>query len=213
VAELHSKIAKVEQALTAEVRRRVDATHQLEKKVTQRVEEMEGRLIKRLEDQSSLLVCRMKELEDRLDTLEMAVEADAKAHRTNVQKQGTDLKLQLHDLFRELELEKKSRLVREGRFLQQIESHAKELEDRWRQEQEERITEVGKLSTLLETQEQQRLHQQRLWQNQVSAEMAALQQEMAAEVQERQAEDEAIIVALRNYTKQLQNSLAILNGD
>ena len=94
-----------------------------------------------------------------------------------------------------------------------MESHAKDLDERWRKEQDERIAEVAHLTTLLETQEQQRSSQQRAWQHQVSTELAALQKELAAEVKERQAEDEAVVAALHAYTQQLQHSLSILNGE
>jgi hypothetical protein len=44
-------------------------------------------------------------------------------------------------------------------------------------------------------------------------ELAALHKELAAEVKERQAEDEAVVAALHAYTQQLQHSLSILNGE
>ena len=133
------KIGKVEQALTAEVKRRVDATHSSESKAKIMVEKMEERLTKRLQDQTESMSGRMKELEDRLNALEVAQEQDSRSQNASIQERGTELKLQLQDLSRDLDQEKKARLVREGRFLQQMESHAKDLEGKWRQEQEERI--------------------------------------------------------------------------
>lgn len=213
IAELRFMIQKAEHALTAEVKRRVDATLLIETKTKRMVDDVEQRLALRLQDQTDAMNGRMKELEERLDALEATVENDAKTYKASIQKRGTELKLQLHELTRDLEQEKKSRLVREGRFLQQMESHAKDLDDRWRKEQEERIAEIGHLTTLLETQEQQRSSQQRAWQHQVTTELAALHKELAAEVKERQAEDEAVVAALHAYTQQLQHSLSILNGE
>ena len=160
-----------------------------------------------------MMSSRMKDLEERLDGLELTVGKDAQEHKKSIEKRGSELKGQLAELTQDLEQEKKARLVREGRFLQQMESYAKTMEERWQQEQEERISQVGQLTTLLQTQESQRAMQQKAWQNQVSTELAALKQELETEVQERQAEDEAIVAALHSYTHQLQQSLAILNAD
>jgi exonuclease VII large subunit len=101
IAELRFMIQKAEQALTAEVKRRVDATVMIETKTKRMVDTVEERLALRLQDQTDAMNGRMKELEERLDALETAVEQDAKAHKASIQKRGTELKLQLHELTRD----------------------------------------------------------------------------------------------------------------
>ena len=124
-----------------------------------------------------------------------------------------ELRKQMDELQQELVSEKKSRLVREGRFLQQLESHGQALEERWTEESNRRSAEIAQLTDSLNTQEAERSQSQSAWQIRVSRELKTLQDEMAQEIHDRQQEDEAIVKALQLYTSQLQQSLAFLNDD
>lgn len=213
VAELRVKISKLEQALTAEVQRRVDSTATLEQKTQEQIQKMEARLSKTLADHSSKISQRVDELEERLDALEISHERESEKQTKELQESGSDLRKHIHNLQREVENEKKERLVREARLLQQLESHARNLDEKWRKEQEDRITSIGTLSTTMQTQESNRIAQQSEWHSKISNEMQELQRELAAEIEERQAEDDQIIENMRIYHKQLQKSLSIVNGD
>lgn len=207
------KISRLEQALTAEVKRRVDSTSSVEQKCNTMVKEFEERLVTRLEDQETMWQGRMKELEERVTSLEVTQAETTKEQLDRISNKGQALKLQLTDVQRSLQEETKARLVREGRLLQQMEAHGTELQDRWREEQEQRIKQVEEMTSTLNAHEQQRAVSIKSWQAQVTTELDALRKELEAEVEERQQEDEAIVTAMHTYTQQLQHSLSILNGD
>ena len=195
------------------MRRRVDATHQLHKTAERLVRDTEQRLVERLTNQSNALSERVSSLQDRVTRLELAHQQEAARQKTALHERGMELRKQMDELQQELVSEKKSRLVREGRFLQQLESHGQALEERWTEESNRRSAEIAQLTDSLNTQEAERSQSQSAWQIRVSRELKTLQDEMAQEIHDRQQEDEAIVKALQLYTSQLQQSLAFLNDD
>ena len=112
-----------------------------------------------------------------------------------------------------MESERKSRLVKEGRFLQQLESHATYFEKKWLMERQERVDGICQLQQALQTRQEERLEQQTAWQTRIDAELQTLQQDLEMEMQQRQQQENDTIAALNQVTQQLQSSLAILNGE
>ena len=212
VAELRVKIQHLEQAMAAEVKRRVDSTHQLHKKAEKLVEETYQKLQERLEEQSGALERRVSELEDKLMRLELLHRQQATKQEKIVEERGQELREQMEALQEELAVEKKARLVREGRFLQQLEGHAQDLADRWKTEKTQREDQIQSLQDTLQSKETERFEKQASWQSQVLQELEALQKDLQQEIQERQQEDDQIVQALHLSTMQLQQSVAIMSG-
>lgn len=213
VAELRVKIQNLEQALTAEVKRRLDATHSLEDRTKQHVTELEERLVTRMESMNLNLRTKLLNVEERLTSLEEVIERDFEQHNQCVVVQAEAFRVSLAQVQRDMEHEKKSRLIREGRLLQQVETHAKELEQLYKQEQEERIASIATLTGTLTSQTTNLKEQQSTWESQIQAELNGLHGDLEREIKERQAEDEDIVTALHQYTQQLQHSLNILNDE
>jgi len=213
VAELRMKIQKLEQALTAEVKRRLNATHSLEERTKQHIADMEERLVARMETMNSKLSTKLADVEERLTSLEESIDKDYEYHKQQVDIQSAAFQESLVQVQRDMEQEKKSRLIREGRLLQQVETHAKELEQLYKEEQELRISEISKLTGTLSSQTSLLQEQQLGWEAQIQAELSGLQGDLEREITERQVEDEAIVAALNQYTQQLQQSLNILNDE
>lgn len=199
--------------MTAEVKRRVQATDSLHESCQQQVALMEARLQQQLEQQSQTIQSRLDHLESRLSELETKSEKQALEQTKLVEKKGLEFRKTVEDLKTEMEGEKKSRLVREGRFLQQLESHSAALEKKWSTERQERVTSIAELTQDLSLKEQARLEQQTTWQSRIDKELADLTKELQEEIVEREAQDENTIAALHQFTQQLQSSLAILSGE
>jgi hypothetical protein len=213
VAELRVRISKLEQALGAEVKRRVEATHELQASVNNIVALMEKRLQNQLSIQSATLTERLQRLETKLEQMERRWDKESQEQIEFVLKKGDTFEALAKQLKTEIESEKKSRLVREGRFLQQLESHAADLEKKWTQESEERSTAIATLTQQLSVKEKQRVEEQVEWQSRIDRELFALTRELQEEIMERETQDESTVAALNQFTHQLQSSLAILNGE
>lgn len=213
VAELRVRISKLEQALTAEVKRRVQVTSDIKGFCQTQISQVESRLEQHLLQHSSTIQDRMDDLESRLSILETKSDTEAREQLKLVQQKGQDFCQAVETLQREMEGEKKSRLVREGRFLQQLESHSANFEEKWSTERQERIQQVLDLKQDLSLRQQHQVEQQTTWQNRIDAQLNSLKCELQKEEKEREEQDETTIAALNQLTLQLQSSLAILNGE
>jgi Mg2+ and Co2+ transporter CorA len=119
----------------------------------------------------------------------------------------------LKSILEQQDAERKARLKREGNLLQQVEEHAKEFEERWTQERNDRIQRIGEVEDKVIRHEARLAMEQKKFEEKVEAELNSLKEELAVEVEERQAQDEEIVAALNRYTQQLQHSLSILSSD
>jgi hypothetical protein len=171
------------------------------------------RLQKQLSFQSATLAERLQRLETKLEQMERRWDKESQEQIEFVLKKGDTFEALAKQLKTEIESEKKSRLVREGRFLQQLESHAADLEKKWTQESEERSTAIATLTQQLSVKEKQRVEEQVEWQSRIDRELFALTRELQEEIMERETQDESTVAALNQFTHQLQSSLAILNGE
>jgi hypothetical protein len=210
VAELKIQISRLEDALAAETKRRLDATTKLDDLCRTQVHAMEERLKQQLLDDHRRQEERMIQLEQKLEQLEQRWNRESQGQVESIQTKTDDLAQALEQLQREQDAERKARLRREGRLLQQVEDHAKELEDLWHVEHDERIQHIARVEHQVERQETSRVHEQSEFQRRVDETLTSLQREMEQEVQERQAQDEEIVAALNRYTQQLQDSLNML---
>ena len=207
------QISRLEDALTAETRRRVDATTGIDDQARVQVYEMEERLKKQLEEDNIKLEGRLVKLEQRIEELEHRWGKEAQSQVAAVERKGEEFAKALQKLQEEHDVERKARLRREGSLLQQVENHAKEFEDRWKSERKARIEKVASLEASLAQKEDKRLKEQASFQQRVDEELASLKAEIDVEIQERQVQDEDIVAALNRYTQQLQQSLSILSSD
>jgi DNA repair exonuclease SbcCD ATPase subunit len=207
VAELRVKVSRLEQALAAESKRRVEATRNLDKQAKDEIKHWEERCLKEIKDQRVLVEDRLEKLELRFNELEERWKRDSHQAEQQITKKGDEFMAALDELRKEAETERKLRLVREGQFLQQIEAHGKDYEDLWDRERQERIECVGELVNQLELNEEARKIGRKAVEYRLEQELAQLQQELELETSERQKNDSEIAAALDRYTIQFQQSL------
>jgi DNA repair exonuclease SbcCD ATPase subunit len=203
----------LEQALSAETKRRVDATTLLEERAKRQVAEMEERLRTQLLEDSKRLNERLDKIETELTRVDERWQRESFQQMDDIHKKADTFQDALEELQQQQDTDRKARLGREGRLLQQVEEHAKEFEDRWNKERNDRLEQVAGLEQHLQSQESTRFQEQEDFQQRVEQELEALQLELKEEVTERQAQDEEIVGALNRYTQQLQQSLSILSSD
>lgn len=210
MAALKVQIGRLEDALAAETKRRVDATTKLDGLARSQVFEVEERLRNQLQQDNDKLHQRLEALETRVQRLEERWEKESHQQVLAVQSRADDLNRALTALQEQQATERKARLKREGFLLQQVEDHARECEERWNEERKDRMARLAGLEEQVASQEGRIESQQREFEGRIEKEMAALTEELQLEVQERQLQDEEIVAAMNRYTQLLQQCLGRL---
>lgn len=213
VAELRVKVARLEHALAAETKRRVEATRQLEKQAKEELQHWEDRCRAELQEQRALVEDRLEKLELRMNALEDRWQRDCQQQKDTINKKGQEFETALEELRKEAETERKLREVREGQFFQQIEAKGKDYEDRWDKEREERIASVSDIVHQVETNEEERRLGRNALEIRLEEELDQLRRDFEEERIERMKADDGISDALDKYAVQFQQSLNILNSD
>jgi hypothetical protein len=210
---LKVQIGRLEDALAAETKRRVDATTALDELARTQIFDMEQRLRQQLQEEHRGLQVRLDALDDRLEALEQKWNTDSNDQIELVRGKAGDLNKSLQSIQEQQDAERKARLKREGNLLQQVELHAKEFQERWNEERTDRIQKLGELQDRIVRHEARFTMEQKLYEERIEAELTLLKEELTQEVKERQTQDEEIVAALNRYTQQLQQSLAILSSE
>lgn len=206
-------MGRLEDALAAETKRRVDATTALDELGRTQVHEMEARVREQLRAENETLQARLDLLEKRVSALEEHWTQAAKHQLVVVETKSSALTKSIAQIRDEQNMERKARLKREGILLQQVEGHAKDAQESWKAERSGRIQKLNELETQIIRNEARLALEQKRYEDKIEEELASLRTEVEAEAIERQAQDEIIVNALNRYTTQLQHSLSILSSD
>ena len=206
-------MGRLEDALAAETKRRVDATTALDELARTQVHEMEERIREQLKGENEMLQARLTALEERVSTLEENWVADANRQIEVVETRAGELSKSIAQIRDDQNMERKARLKREGILLRQVEEHAKDAEDSWKSERKDRTKRLKELEEQIIRNEARLALEQKRYEDRIEEELASLRDELMAETVEREHQDEIIVAALNRYTKQLQHSLSILSSD
>jgi len=213
IAHIKVQMGRLEDALAAETKRRVDATTALDELARTQVHEMEERVRSQLREENETLQRRLSALEERVTFLEQNWQKDADHQIRIVNQKSADLTKSISQIRDEQNMERKARLKREGILLQQVEGHARDAQESWRKERKDRIQKLEHLEKQIIRNEARLALEQKRYEDKIESELAALRQEVETEAMEREVQDETIVAALNRYTKQLQHSLSILSSD
>ena len=206
-------MGRLEDALAAETKRRVDATTALDEMARTQVHEMEERVRGQLREENEKLQLRLGTLEERVRTLEQNWGIDSNNQIELVNSKAADIGKSMSQIREDQDMERKARLKRESILLQQVEAHSMETEDRWTSERNDRIQRLEELEDQIVQNEARLVLEQKRYEDRIEMELTSLKEELTFEAIERQAQDEEIVAALNRYTQQLQQSLSILSSD
>ena len=206
-------MGRLEDALAAETKRRVDATTALDELARTQVHEMEERVREQLREENERLQHRLGALEERVRRLDENWAIDAKHQIETVNNKAHDLGMAVSRIQEDQDMERKSRLKREGVLLRQVEDYAKETDDRWKAERKDRVERLKELEGSILRNEARLALEQKRYEDRLETELTQLKKELAVEIDERQTQDEQIVAAMNRYTQQLQQSLSILSSD
>eukprot|EP00594_Rhizosolenia_setigera_P008110 CAMPEP_0178974152 /NCGR_PEP_ID=MMETSP0789-20121207/22258_1 /TAXON_ID=3005 /ORGANISM="Rhizosolenia setigera, Strain CCMP 1694" /LENGTH=256 /DNA_ID=CAMNT_0020662375 /DNA_START=36 /DNA_END=806 /DNA_ORIENTATION=+ len=212
IAELRVKMTSMENALTAEIKRRIDMNRQLETKCSTQIHLLENQFTEKLEENTQNLTQKLSDLEDKLNLLNIRLEESTTKIPQDVEMRGKELRDSLERFKQDFFVEKQERLKREGRLMKQFHDYEESVEKRLIELKKERVDTVEELRTLLKKSEEERIKTQEKFENFLKEQLNLLTEQLETEIRERKEEDDDIVSALNRYTLNLQSSLSVLSS-
>lgn len=212
VAHLRVQVKRLEAALTAETKRRVQAVKEVQEQAKEAVNQVTALWRESLEKEGTEVNQRLASLEDRINHLENRWKGDVSAIEKNIDNKATQWKSALEELQTQAEMERKARMRREERIMQQINEVSEKYEKSWKEERHLRVTELSKLTERVKTQEDIRDAQVKGLEERIQEALDDLNNALETEANERQTQDTEIVTALNKYTEQVQSSLSFVSG-
>jgi hypothetical protein len=173
---------------------------------------MERNFERILNERSLRIEERLASVQQRVEELTNRFEEEKDAVPRDIEARGNELKELLSEFQKELTNERSNRLNREGRILKQMDDHSAAIFGAIEKENQEREQISYELQARIEENERQRSQYQHDLQSKIHNEMSELKDMTEREERERKLGDDEIIMALDQYTHQLQNSLSVISS-
>jgi hypothetical protein len=212
VAHLRVQVKHLEAALTAETKRRVQAVKEVQEQAKAAVSQVTALWKESVEKEGTEMNRRLASLEERIAELEEHWKRDVSSIENNIDSKAKQWESALGELQAQAETERKSRSRREEQIMQQINDVSEKYEKSWKEERHHRVSEVGKLTERVKTQEDVRDAQVKRLEGRIQKALDDLNNALEVEVNERQTRDTEIVTALNKYTEQVQTSLSFVSG-
>jgi SF-assemblin/beta giardin len=212
VATLKVQVERLEKALAATCRRRVDSIQAIQNQATAAVLALEERLSAQVATDMVRVHDRLTSLEQRMAALETRWNHDVGALQDDLQHTSRQLSGQLQSLHQAVAQERTQVTTRHDRFVQQMHSVATSYDERWQQERQDRLAAILTLQETMTAVHSARELDVATMEGQLAAELRALTAAVAQEQHERRAHDEDIVQSLNRYTRYIQESLAATTG-
>jgi predicted metal-dependent enzyme (double-stranded beta helix superfamily) len=206
------QLTAAERALSMETQRRIDSTHAIQKSCTQKIIEMELNFQRILDERTRRMEERLASVQEKVEELSAKFEAERETVPKDMERTGQELLHMVATFQKELADERADRLNREGRILKQMDDHASDIITSIENESNEREQIAYSLRDRIATNEHLRAQNERDLQERIQSELSELRGLIDKEKQERKLEDDAIVLALNQYTKQLQGSLSVISS-
>ena len=155
---------------------------------------------------------RLASVQEKVEELSAKFEAERETVPKDMERTGQELLHMVATFQKELADERADRLNREGRILKQMDDHASDIITSIENESNEREQIAYSLRDRIATNEHLRAQNERDLQERIQSELSELRGLIDKEKQERKLEDDAIVLALNQYTKQLQGSLSVISS-
>jgi len=212
IAELRVSMSNMDRSLSHEIKRRIEATANLERICTEKIAAMEDRLNTIIDEKVKLIQDKLSNMEKKIEELNARLEEERVNVPLDIERRGKELRTMLQDFQEEFSVERRDRLNREGRIMKQLSDHADLVAKQWTLEREERQKSVAELRMKLEDTEKNRLEADASFETLIDRELKLLKKEIVTETKERKMEDDEIVAALNRYTDHLQRSLSVISS-
>jgi SF-assemblin/beta giardin len=212
VATLKVQVERLEKALAATCRRRVDSIQAIQNQATAAVMALEERLSAQVATDMVRVHGRLTSLEQRMAGLETRWSHNVGTLQDDLQHSSRQLAGQLQSLHQAVAQERTQATARHDRFVQQMHTVATSYDERWQQERQDRLAAILTLQETMQAVHSARELDVATMEGQLAAELRALTAAVAQEQHERRAHDEDIVQSLNRYTRYIQESLAATTG-
>jgi hypothetical protein len=212
LAELREEITKVERAAAAETQKRVEMGRALQEWASRETASLETRLKEQLAEQQTRLDAAIASTRTRLEEIQAKFDEDRERVLAEVERRNLELAAKLEEFHEVFEAERAERRRREAAIETAIAGAEHASEEEFASERSRREAALAELKERLEHAIRTRAkadEKLRVW---AEAEIADIRTALAAEIKQREAEDDAILSALTRYTQKLQASLHIINA-
>eukprot|EP00984_Skeletonema_dohrnii_P000827 scaffold248_cov127-Skeletonema_dohrnii-CCMP3373.AAC.12 len=212
LAQVMIQLTAAERALSTETQRRIESTHAIQKSCTQKIMDMEDNFQRILDERTRRMEERLVSVQEKVEELAVKFEEERETVPAAMERTGQELLDMVSTFQQELADERNDRLNREGRILAQMDTHASEIISSIEHESNQREQIANNLQERISTNEHLRAQNERDIQDRIQNELSELRGMIDKEKQERKMEDDDIVIALNEYTKQLQSSLSVISS-
>mmetsp|Transcript_6294 Transcript_6294/g.10636 ORF Transcript_6294/g.10636 Transcript_6294/m.10636 type:complete len:278 (+) Transcript_6294:76-909(+) len=212
LAQVMIQLTAAERALSTETQRRIESTHTIQKSCTQKIMDMEDNFQRILDERTRRMEERLVSVQEKVEELAVKFEEERETVPAAMERTGQELLDMVSTFQQELADERNDRLNREGRILAQMDTHATEIISSIEHETNQREQIANNLQERIATNEHLRAQNERDIQDRIQNELSELRGMIDKEKQERKMEDDDIVIALNEYTKQLQSSLSVISS-
>lgn len=207
---LADSMVKLEKSLEAEVKRRAEADRQMQTHFEEELKAIQDRVSAQYQELSSSFRTSVEGLARTLQDLHAIVKEEREQRRQDVEHLAATLVGKVNECVSALDEERVSRVECETKTVRQVGADLLRLQERLEGEKAARESELGQLRSEIHEVLGNRNVTDEKFQAVVLEELASLKGAMAAEREERVAEDDEIIMAVNDYTKALQDGLRIV---
>jgi len=212
IAELKVSMSSLERSLSQEIKRRLFSSRSLETSYSNKILSMEERLNSLIDERYSAVVKRMSLMEKKVEELNLRLEEERFKLPQDIESKAKELEDSLSSFQEMFTVERRDRLNREGRIMEQLSHKAKKLDDRWNEERMMREESVMQLKIQLTEVDHAREKRDVAYESLVKSELKKLKEDMERETNDRKIEDDEIVEALNRYTNNLQSSLSVISS-
>ncbi|GBF88940.1 SF-assemblin [Raphidocelis subcapitata] len=207
---LADSMVKLEKSLEAEIKRRAEADRQMQSHFDEELKALQERTASQYAELSSSFRTSVEGLARTLQDLHAVVKEEREQRRGDVEHLAATLVGKVNECVAALDEERVSRVEAETKTVRQVGADLLRLQERVDAEKGAREAELGQLRGEVHEVLGNRNVTDEKFQAVVLEELAALKTAVAAEREERVAEDDEIIMAVNDYTKALQDGLRIV---
>lgn len=212
IAEIRVQLTSMENALSAEIKRRVDLNRSMERQCQAHISSLQTEVERVLDERTSKISSHLASLEEKVLELNQRLEEEKVNIPRDIEQKGAELQDILRGFQDEFSTEKRDRLNREGRILKQLHDFESHVNSSLEDVTTERDEMVQNLRSRMEERYQQQKAADSRFQKLIESELGALKLDIKQEISERKKEDDEIVEALNRYTKNLQSSLAVISS-
>mmetsp|Transcript_52053 Transcript_52053/g.52428 ORF Transcript_52053/g.52428 Transcript_52053/m.52428 type:complete len:210 (-) Transcript_52053:550-1179(-) len=206
-------MSNMERALAAEIKRRIEMNKAVQEKCQAKIQEMDTKFQELIDNRTEQILSRIKSLDMRLDSMRYNFEDNMQQSiPRKIEETSEQLHKMLHDFNEEFQREKRDRLNREGRIIQQLADHETQAKNSLDAERSSRDDKISELRQILQSNEDGRIDADSKFSKLIEKEFRSLRHLLASETRERKTEDDEIVEALNRYTSKLQKSLAVVSA-